>query len=121
MAEALSGEPVQVILKAPPGNGREWPDNFVVQDFLPLVELLPYVGRAEIALPVVANNAATGGKKATAVVIQHPADGIEDGHEVVFQTDPPKHQYSCFLATFARGTPIVPNDGAATAACPPAP
>jgi hypothetical protein len=45
------------------------------------------------------------------VVVQHPGDEIEDGHETVFQTDPPKFQYRCFLESFAKGTPRVPVPG----------
>ena len=70
-------------------------------------------------LVVVVGNLTVGGKKVTAVVVQHPEDGIQDGHEVVFQTEPPKHQYRCFLASFAAGkTPVVPPDAAADAPCP---
>jgi hypothetical protein len=40
-------------------------------------------------------------------VTQHPADGIEDGHEVAFQTEAPKALYRCFLKTFAEGAPRI--------------
>lgn len=84
----------------------------------PVLTVLPLIGRGPIALPV-AGNLTVGGTKVTAVVVQHPEDGIQDGHEVVFQTEPPKHQYRCFLASFAAGkTPVVPPDGAADAPCP---
>ncbi len=61
----------------------------------------------QIALP-------TGGNRgdSTRVVVQHPEDGIEDGHEVVFQTEAPKRQYRCLLASLADPTealPIVPD------------
>jgi hypothetical protein len=77
-----------------------------------LAPLLPLVGRSAISLPVSGNI-----NGSTAVVVQHPGDDIEDGHEVVFQTDPPKHQYSCFLQSFLHGVPTVPPDGAATDPC----
>ena len=81
----------------------------------PLETLLPLVGRAPIALPASGN---VGGD-VTAIVVQHPADGIEDGHEVVFQTEPPKHEYRCFLATWlATGLPRVPIGHLATDLCP---
>ncbi len=84
----------------------------------PVLTVLPLIGRGAIALPA-AGNLTVGGKKVTAVVVQHPEDGIQDGHEVVFQTEPPKHQYRCFLASFAAGkTPVVPPDAAADAPCP---
>jgi len=56
---------------------------------------------------------------ATAVVTQHAEDGLEDGHEVMYQTDVPKHQYQCFLASWlATGVPSVPTDAARDADCP---
>ena len=84
----------------------------------PLGSLLAYVGRSAISLPAAGNVTSKGGVKATAVVVQHPGDMIEDGHEVVFQTDPPKHQYRCFLAGWVAGNAKVPPDGAATDSCP---
>jgi len=45
------------------------------------------------------------------VVTQHPSDGIEDGHEVVFQTDAPKHEYVCFLRGLLQNAPVVPSPG----------
>ena len=82
---------------------------------LALGPLLPLAGRSAIGLPATSNI----GGRATAVVTQHREDGIEDGHEVMFQTDVPKHQYQCFLASWvATGTPSVPTDATRDAACP---
>ena len=81
----------------------------------PLTTLLPLAGRHAITLPVTGN--VTAGKT-TAVVIQHPSDGIEDGHEVIFQTAAPKHQYRCLLASWLRGVPTIPADGAEDDPCP---
>nr|HEX4315871.1 hypothetical protein [Kofleriaceae bacterium] len=78
-----------------------------------LATQLPLVGRGAIALPASANVDGL----ATGVVVQHPADAIEDGHEVVFQTEAPKHQYRCFLASWLHGTPTVPPDGAEDDPC----
>jgi hypothetical protein len=83
-----------------------------------ILPLLPFSGRAQISLPAQGNVTASDGSRVTALVIQHPSDGIEDGHEIVFQTDPPKHQYRCFLQCFLTGTPKVPTDGAADDPCP---
>jgi len=80
--------------------------------YTPLSALLPLSGRAEIPLPASGN--ADG---STAVVVQHPEDGVEDGHEVVFQTEPPKHQMRCFLESFAVGTPRVPAAAPESAPC----
>jgi hypothetical protein len=85
---------------------------------LALGPLLPLIGRRAIALPATAN-VTVSGRTATAVVVQRPEDGLEDGHEAMFQTDPPKHAYQCFLASWlATGTPVVPVDAARDAPCP---
>jgi hypothetical protein len=74
---------------------------------------IAFSGRTQIGLPVSGNRGGT-----TAVVLQHPADGIEDGHEIVFQTDPPKREYRCFLQTWIAGqTPLVPRPGQVDGAC----
>jgi pimeloyl-ACP methyl ester carboxylesterase len=43
-----------------------------------------------------------------AALAQHVEDGIEDGHEVMFQLEAPKHQYRCFLQSVAEGVPSIP-------------
>ncbi|MCB9598597.1 MAG: hypothetical protein H6719_38130 [Sandaracinaceae bacterium] len=43
------------------------------------------------------------------VVTQHPDDGIEDGHEVLFQQPAARRQLRCFLASLAAGAPSVPR------------
>ena len=74
-----------------------------------LESVLQFSGGKQLSDPVQGNRK-VGGKTLTTVVTQHPSDGIEDGHEIVFQTDPPKHEYKCFLQTWAAGqTPIVPT------------
>jgi hypothetical protein len=74
---------------------------------LPISQFLAISGRKHIDFPASGNiDAAT-----TAVLVQHPEDGIEDGHEVVFQTEPPKTQYRCFLKTFAAGGAPTVIDG----------
>ncbi len=83
-----------------------------------ITPLLPLGGRSNIQLPASGNFTGSDGSAVTAVVIQHPSDGIEDGHEIVFQTDPPKHQYVCFLQSLLTGVPKVPTDGAAGDPCP---
>ena len=88
-----------------------------IASFTPLGSLLDLTGRAAITLPAAGNVTGAGGAKVTAVVTQHAADGIEDGHEVVFQTEGPKHEYRCFLESLAKGTPRVPAPGQAMDPC----
>jgi hypothetical protein len=86
---------------------------------LPVGPLLPLTGHTTISLPAAANARSNDGRIVTAVVTQHLEDGLEDGHEVMFQTDPPKHEYQCFLASWlATGTPSVPVDASRDAPCP---
>jgi hypothetical protein len=86
--------------------------NAELQAYTPIGDLLDLVGRKQISLPS-AGNAGS----ATAVVVQHAEDGIEDGHEVVFQTEPPKRQIRCFLESLAKGKPRVPPPGAFLEPC----
>jgi len=78
-----------------------------LQMFTPLVSLLDLHGRTQRMFPVRDNIVLASGARATAVVAQHPSDGIEDGHETAFQTEAPKAQYRCFLETFAADSTTV--------------
>jgi hypothetical protein len=90
----------------------------MLQMFTPLGDLLDLGAMRAIALPAQGNVAGADAIPTTAVVIQHRGDGIEDGHEVVFQADLPKHQYQCFLESFALGaSPRVPADGTVLEPC----
>src|SRR5690606_2111009 len=73
------------------GPALDTADDPRLADQLALEPLLPLVGRTAVPLPAAANVTLAGGGGATAVVTQHAEDGIEDGHEVMFQTDVPKH------------------------------
>ncbi len=87
-------------------------------EYTPLADLLPLRRRDVIALPAAGNVISMDGASITAVVTQHPEDGIEDGHETVFQTEAPKAQYRCFLRTFARDqVPVVPDPNASSHDC----
>ena len=81
--------------------------------FTPLGDLLGLVGRQKIAMPV-AGNLTIGGVAVTAMVAQHPQDDVEDGHEIIFQTDPPKREYVCLLMGLAAGAgaPTIPQGSA---------
>ncbi|HJN78339.1 MAG TPA: hypothetical protein QGF58_30785 [Myxococcota bacterium] len=66
----------------------------------PLGSLLSWSGAEHVELPF-------RGDPVTRVVVQHPEDGILDGHEVVFQSEAPKLQLEHFLETLAEGVPEV--------------
>ena len=89
----------------------------------PLGSVLSFAGGTVLPLPVSGNIRPRGGTPdaaaVTAVVVQHPGDGIEDGHEIVFQTDPPKREYRCFLEMLRAGVPVVPAAGSVDAPCQP--
>ncbi len=76
---------------------------------------LPLVGRHVLPLPVSRNRADNAG--VTAALTQNLGDGIEDGHEAVWQTEGPKRQYRCFLSTWVKGIAVVPRPGARDAPC----
>lgn len=87
--------------------------------YAPIASLLPLSGRSIVSLPAENNVALAGGASVTAVVSQHASDGVEDGHEVMFQEPGPKYQYRCFLASYARGGPVVvPASMDSDALCP---
>lgn len=71
--------------------------------FTSLGALLPLNGRARVDGPVSNNRAGR-----TMVVRQYPGDAIEDGHEAVFQTTPPRRDIGCFLRTWMSGAARVP-------------
>ena len=76
-----------------------------LESFVPLASRLPLVGRGPVDLPASGNR-----EGVTAIVTQHLEGPIEDGHEVVFQTEGPKAEYRCFLETLARDEPpVVPS------------
>lgn len=74
---------------------------------------LGLVGRRALMQPVLGNRM-FGATQVTAVLRQYPEDGVEDGHEVVFQRPEPKHDYRCFLRSLAMGTPRLPLAGTGT-------
>jgi len=79
--------------------------------FRPLEELLYLVDGAAVDLPA--------GGEHTALVVQHAEDGIQDGHEVLFQLPGPRHQLRCFLQGWLQGAPVVPQAGDELDPCAP--
>lgn len=82
-----------------------------------LGSLLALVGKQVIALPAMGNGSSDAGEVVTAVVTQNAEDGIEDGHEVVYQTEGPKRAYRCFLSGLKSEQPRVPAPAAGDAPC----
>lgn len=73
-------------------------------DFLALEEVLPFVDGQSLVLPVQGNRDGV-----TRVVVQHLEDGVEDGHEVLFQLEAARAQVRVFLEGLAAGdVPTVP-------------
>jgi len=88
-----------------------------LSSFDSLASVIDLGDREAIAFPAAGNVKRAGGGASTAVVVQHAEDGVEDGHEAAFQTEAPKHQYRCFLQSFAKGIPSVPEGAAGDVAC----
>jgi hypothetical protein len=78
-----------------------------IADFTPIGALFPLSGRGQITLPAQNNFSIGNNQSVTAVLSQHLSDGIEDGHEIMFQEPGPKYQYRCFLASYASGGAVV--------------
>jgi len=88
-------------------------DDARLVDYDPLGDLMDLVGAGAVTLP----REGTAGER-TAVVVQHAEDGVEDGHEVMFQLAAPKRQIACFLADFVAGVAAGVPDGAPGSPCP---
>jgi len=76
-----------------------------------LDEALPYSSLTE-ELPLIGGDVhptpmSVGTDGRTRVVTQLPEDGVEDGHEILFQRADARHQLRCFLETLAAGTPTL--------------
>jgi hypothetical protein len=91
-----------------------------LKQFAPYRDVVAFSGRAVVPYPVSGNLQRPDGRFVTGAVVQRLGDGIQDGHEIVFQTAGPKYQYRCFLATFARGMPQVAQPVDSLEVCPPA-
>lgn len=81
-----------------------------------LASVLPWTGRSVVSYPV-SGNVVVNGVPVTAAVSQHLEDGIEDGHEVFFQLEGPRHQAQCFLESLLTGTPRIVAPAALGTAC----
>lgn len=79
---------------------REWTAR---EGWQPIQALLPLTGRDVISLPATANL----GDGTTAVLVQLEEDGIQDGHEVMWQRSDAREMVRCFLIGLASGTPTV--------------
>ncbi len=71
-------------------------------EFAPFCERAPLVGSDCVDLPISGNR-----DGATRVVVQHAEDGIEDGHEVMFQLEAARTQIVGFAEGLKTGTPVV--------------
>ena len=85
--------------------------------FDPLESVIDFSGRGAVDLPAQGNFKHEDGAASTAVVVQRAEDGVQDGHEVIYQLPEPKLQYRCFLQGLANGQPKVPVGDATAATC----
>jgi hypothetical protein len=76
-----------------------------------LQEVLAYGGGELASLPLSAED------EPLRAVLQVAEDGVEDGHEVLYQTEQARHAYRCFLWGFAHGQPLVPEPAGEAAPC----
>ncbi len=81
-----------------------------IADFRSITDVLPLRGRGALAFPV-SGNLDTLGPPVTGAVVQHFEDGVEDGHEIMWQLPEAQTQYRCFLRGLLRGMPEI-VDGA---------
>jgi hypothetical protein len=70
-------------------------------------------------LPATDNLQASDGRAYTGLAVMHPPDGFSDPHEIFTQLTEVRHQYGCFLATFAfTGQATIPAGAAEGTPCP---
>jgi hypothetical protein len=81
-----------------------------IADFQSITDVLPLRERSALSFPV-SLNAETSGSPVTAAVTQHIEDGVEDGHEIMWQLPEAHTQVRCFLRSFLVGAPVI-VDGA---------
>jgi pimeloyl-ACP methyl ester carboxylesterase len=81
-------------------------------------EVSAFRGARSIPLPTGLNRAAGPDRSVTRILVQHEEDGLEDGHEVVFQESWPHQQVSCFLQGMVDDRPLVAPLGDEGAPCP---
>jgi len=84
-----------------------------------IVQTVLLAGGEQLDYPVAGNFEVPAQGAKTAVVVRYPEDGIQEGHNVVFQREEPKHQIGCFLEDIAAGrTPQIIEGTAENGPCP---
>ena len=74
-------------------------------DLTGVAEVIGFGGGAQVGLPLSGNR-----PDHTRVVVQRAEDGVEDGHEIAFQSEAARVQVQAFLASRLLGTPVVRAD-----------
>jgi hypothetical protein len=74
-------------------------------DLTGVAEVIGFGGGAPVGLPLSGNRS-----DHTRVVVQRAEDGVEDGHEIAFQSEAARAQVQTFLASRLLGTPVVRAD-----------
>ena len=78
-----------------------------------ILEYMQQFGARQLDYPVTNNLDISGQGLRTAVVVRHFNSGRagNNGHNVTYDIDPPKHQYGCFLQQLAEGRAPVIAEG----------
>jgi dipeptidyl aminopeptidase/acylaminoacyl peptidase len=77
-----------------------------------VIDALSLTARQQIPFPASLNL-----RGATAALVQHEEDGIEDGHEILWQRADARMQMGCFLRTLRDEGAVIANATALPAAC----
>lgn len=77
-----------------------------------VIDVLPLTARAQLPIPASRNL-----RGATAALVQHEQDGIEDGHEILWQRADARAQMRCFLRTLRDGEAVIADAEALPPVC----
>lgn len=77
-----------------------------------VINALALTGRQQISFPAASNL-----RGATAALVQHEEDGIEDGHEILWQRADARTQLRCFLRTLREGEAVIADPSALPPIC----
>ena len=68
--------------------------------------------------PIQNNRRSKDGTPFTGAIVQYMGDGLADPHYIYRQLDAVKYQYRCFLASAAKGAPLISAPASLDTPCP---